>query len=304
MRVEFLEERQVFAAWIAQGPGPTINAQVSVSPNDDINGGIQAIAPHPSDGNTVYVGATNGGVWKTTNASSSSPNWIPLTDGLRSQSISDVQFDVTDATFQTLIVGTGRLSNFAQRGDEEIGLYYTTNGGSAWTTISDPLLVGQKIMGVAVRGSSMLAGSLTGGMVRSTNGGLTWANISGANGLTAGGIYTLVADPSNTNRFYTAVVGVGVFRTDDAGANWNDVTAGLTGIGPDRYIRIAVHHSLGNNVVYIAVAGSGAGSPTRVFRSTNQGANWTALDTVVVHNGGQQFPDTSLAADPTNPNIV
>ncbi len=292
----------MLSAWVAQGPSPTINAQLTVSPSNNINGGIQAIAAHPTDANTLYAGTVNGGVWKTTDATAVNPTWTPLTDSLQSQSIGDIQFDATDGTSQTLIVGTGRLSNFAQRGDDEIGVYYTTNGGSSWSVFSPANLQNQKIMGVAARGSILMAGSNTSGLFRSTNGGTSWTNISGTSGLSAGSIFSLVSDPGNTSRFYTAVSGVGVFRTDDTGASWTNVTAGLTGATTSPYIRLAVNASA--SVVYAAVPGSGAGVATRVFRSVDQGANWTAMDTFLVHNGGQQFPDTSLAASPTDANIV
>ncbi len=290
--------------WVAQGPSPTINAQVGIPPNNDVNGAIQSLAPHPTDANILYIGSVNGGVWKTTNATATNPTWVQLTDDLPSLSIGDIQFDLTDPTFQTLIAGTGRVSNFAQRGDDEIGVYRTTNGGTTWTLFNPAVLQGQKILGVAARGSTLMAASRFGGVYRSINSGATWTNISGTNGLSAGGTFGMVADAANPNRFYVAVSGTGVFRTDDLGATWTNVAAGLTGASTSAYIRLAVHNSLGNNVVYAAVAGSGAGVVTPVFRSTNQGATWTAMDSFLVHNGGQQFPDTSLAADPINPNIV
>ena len=48
-------------------------------------GQVNAIAVDPSDpsGNTVYVGGASGGIWKTTDFLTTSPNgptWIPLTN--------------------------------------------------------------------------------------------------------------------------------------------------------------------------------------------------------------------------------
>ena len=60
-------------AWLAQGPAPTENAQVNVPPNDEASGAIQVIAPHPSTADILYIGAVNGGIWKTTNATAASP---------------------------------------------------------------------------------------------------------------------------------------------------------------------------------------------------------------------------------------
>src|SRR5438270_8221334 len=54
--------------WVAEGPGPNTRGQVENIADGEVVGAINAVAPHPSDANTVYVGAVNGGVWKTTNA--------------------------------------------------------------------------------------------------------------------------------------------------------------------------------------------------------------------------------------------
>ena len=58
--------------WIPQGPGPAIGGQVENITNDPIGndlvvGAVHAVAPHPSDGNILYLGAVNGGIWRTTN---------------------------------------------------------------------------------------------------------------------------------------------------------------------------------------------------------------------------------------------
>src|SRR5581483_9887964 len=69
--------------WTAVGPagigarGEGLNAEIS--------GRAGPIAVDPSDpsGNTVYLGAASGGVWKSTNfltTSPSGPTWTPLTD--------------------------------------------------------------------------------------------------------------------------------------------------------------------------------------------------------------------------------
>src|SRR5258707_14386088 len=82
--VERLEERFMLSGspWVLQGPAPAFGGQVNVPPNDAVSGAIQAVAPHPTNANILYVGAVNGGVWKTTNATAASPIWTPLTESL------------------------------------------------------------------------------------------------------------------------------------------------------------------------------------------------------------------------------
>ena len=302
---EVVEERCLLSSlspWVAQGPGPTISAQVNIPPNNPVNGAIQSIAAHPTNANIVYAGTVNGGVWKTINATTTN-TWKPLTDSLQSQSIGAIEFDVTDPTFNTLLAGAGRWSNYLGFGDDQGLLYYTTNGGTSWTVFSPAVLADQNISAVAARGNTWLVTSTTGGVYRSTNGGTTFANINNLNGLGTGGTQDMAADPSSPNRFYVTMQGGGkIYRTNDTGATWTDVTGTVTGVGGASRVRLAVNASAG--AVYVATGAGGAGSATKVWRSANQGGAWTQMDDVFVHNGGQQNPNTSLAADPTNANLV
>jgi Ca2+-binding RTX toxin-like protein len=297
--------------WVAQGPAPAINAQLAVAPNDPINGAIQTVAAHPTNADIVYIGAVNGGVWRTTDATSTSPTWTPLTDNFVSLSIGALEFDPTDATGQTLIAGIGRSSSFGGTGGIQSGLLYTTDGGNTWTELNSANLVGENILSVAARGNVLLAGSdpsagfgggMGSGLFRSTDGGASFQLVSGgATGLPTGRVIDLVGDPGNPSRFYAAVRGVGVFRSDDIGASWVNVTAGIMGIAAtNERVEIAVHSSGGTNALYAAVLDGG--SLTGIFRSTNMGATWTAMD--VPPTGGQGAVHFSIAADPTNPNLV
>lgn len=288
--------------WVSRGPSPTQSAQVSVPPNNEVSGAIQSIAAHPTNADILYIGAVNGGVWKTLNATAAQPAWTPLTDSLPSQSISAVALDPLDVTQQTLLAGTGRFSNFAQRGDDEIGVYRTTNGGASWTVLGAPTLVGQKLIAVAARGSTLFAASTTGGLFRSTNTGASFTLASGTGNLPTGGIFDFVANRTNNSQFYIATRGAApkVLRSDDGGANWIDVTAGIAGLsGSTSTVRLSVGAT---NVVFVAVVNSGV--LAGVARSANLGGTWTAMDVPAVHPGAQGAVNTSIVADPTNANRV
>src|SRR5215472_5590753 len=60
------------ANWTSIGPKPTDGGSTYVTA-----GRVNAIAIDPRDANTVYAGAAEGGVWKTTDGGI---NWTPLTD--------------------------------------------------------------------------------------------------------------------------------------------------------------------------------------------------------------------------------
>jgi hypothetical protein len=288
--------------WLSRGPSPTQSAQVSVPPNNEVSGAIQSIAAHPSNADILYIGAVNGGVWKTLNATAAQPAWMPLTDSLPSQSIGAVALDPLDVTQQTLLAGTGRFSNFAQRGDDEIGVYRTTDGGASWTVLGAPTLVGQKLIAVAARGPTLFAASTTGGLFRSTNTGASFTLASGTGNLPTGGIFDFVANRSNNAQFYIATRGAApkVLRSDDGGANWIDVTTGIAGLSASTStVRLSVGAT---NVVFVAVVNSGV--LAGVARSANLGGTWTPMDVPAVHPGGQGAVNTSIAADPANANRV
>lgn len=288
-------------SWVHLGPSPTRNAQVTVPPDNEVAGAVQRLAAHPSNANILYIGSVNGGIWRTNNATAASPTWTPLSDDLPSQSIGAIAFDPLDGTHNTLIAGTGRWSNFGQRGDDEIGIYYTTNGGSGWSLLGGFTFVGRKITAVAARGATLLTAH-NGGLHRSTNTGANWTLISGNGNLVAGAVSDMAADSGDNARFYLSVLGATptLWRSDNSGATWTNVTAGISGLsGSTTRIRLAVGPS---GVIFAAVVNSSV--LAGVYRSANSGANWTALDVPAVHPGGQGTTNTSLAADPTDSNIV
>ncbi len=52
--------------WQAQGPSPFFGGEVVIAPNNPVTGAIQSLLLDPTHNNIMYVGAVNGGIWKTT----------------------------------------------------------------------------------------------------------------------------------------------------------------------------------------------------------------------------------------------
>jgi photosystem II stability/assembly factor-like uncharacterized protein len=308
---------QLGNAWQSQGPGFSTNGQTENIPGSNpVCGAIHTIAPHPTNADILYAGGVNAGVWRTTNATAGSPTWIPLTDQFPSLCIADIKFDPTDPSFRTLVAGTGRFSNFGGRGTDPAGILRTTDAGDHWTQLGQAQLAGRDIWAVAPRGNRILVATGA-GLFRSTNQGADFTNISGSNGLSAGPVYDLASDPGDVQRIYAAVGGVngGVFRSDDYGATWTDVTDAaidaVVGGGTDNF-EISVSAAAGNPVFIGVING---GNLAGVFRSPDQGATWTAMDLprtpegptsapIGIHPGGQGVSNFSIVADPTDGDIV
>jgi photosystem II stability/assembly factor-like uncharacterized protein len=141
--------------------------------------------------------------------------------------------------------------------------------------------------------STVYAGTEQGsGVFKSTDGGASWARC----GLTAS-IRVLAIDPQNTGTLYAAALDGGLFKSTDGGASWAAVKlppeAGpLPGGWHDGVDALAIDPQ-STSTLY-------AGSSYGVFKSTDGGTNWSALDGLP----SGLFGFRTLAINPQNTSIV
>ena len=273
--------------WIAQGPGPILYGQVeNVSPNNEVVGAVHTVLAHPTNPDLLYIGATNGGIWRTDNATEARPVWRPLTDDASSLSIGAMAFDAEDVN--SIVAGIGRYSSFGGAGGDRTGLLLSRDGGASWRELRSPFFQAvQDISGVAMRGDRIVvSGSLfIGGVFRSTDGGATW-NI--ADGLPpATPVFDLVEDPTSADRLYVTVGGRGVFRTDDGGATWRNVSSHDPLLAAAFTAEVTREGRFGdNNNAELAVGADGrvfvavlvGGQANYIGFTDDQGGSWTAMD--------------------------
>lgn len=252
--LEQLEQRCVLSTWHGVGPSPIMNGQVeNIIPDNEAAGAVQTVVAHPTNPDVLYIGTTNGGVWRTDNATMTRPDWVPLTDDLPSLSIRDLRMDPTDP--ERLIASVGISSSF-QEGGERSGVYITEDGGATWSVISDPLFAGENVRAAEIRGMTIIIGTsdeetngthdaFGGGLYRSDDAGGSWTRIdfefqnpNRIEGISFDySVLDLVADPSTLagaeSRFYALVVTTtleddfrGIYMTEDSGATWENITAG------------------------------------------------------------------------------
>ncbi|MCY7376642.1 MAG: hypothetical protein LH472_11835, partial [Pyrinomonadaceae bacterium] len=105
------------AMWQPLGPAPIpVNASTSYS------GRVSSIAVHPTNPNIVYVGAAQGGLYRSLNGGAS---WTPLMDSALSLAIGAVVISPSDPT--TVFVGTGEAGLCGSGCFIGVGLYRITN---------------------------------------------------------------------------------------------------------------------------------------------------------------------------------
>jgi photosystem II stability/assembly factor-like uncharacterized protein len=305
----------VALVWTPQGPRPTTRGQVEGLVDKEVVGAIKAVATHPTNPDIVYVGAVNGGVWRTRNAKDARPTWQQLTDAQRSLAIGALEFDPTDSTHGTLVAGTGRFSSMKRSGGALIGLLRTTDGGATWSTLdAGGRFRSLHICDVAPRGQTIIIATNPAGVFRTTDAGGSWTLVSGAagTGLPAGVSFALAGDPTNPARLFAHIGTAGIFRTSNTGGTWTKVSNAAMDalLNPTVNVKISVG---ANNNVYAAIAGPN-GQLIGLFRSGNSGGAWAALDlpsTIEVggvgfglHPGRQASIHLSLAADRVNHRVV
>ena len=282
-------------AWLDQGAAPVQNGQLETGtePNRQVNGAVHTVLAHPSDAGTLYIGAVNGGIWKTTNATASDPTWVPQTDFLGSLSMGAMAFDVTDGTSNTLVAGTARYSSFGGIGGDRGAVYRTTNGGTTWVDTGSGGIANENISGIAVRGSTIVLTSSAdgGGIFRSTDTGATFSVIQDEDFVDNDNFTDLVEDLSDSNklRLYAAGEELGVYRSDDFGANWIKITsAGINSemnallVDPSsNNTEMAVHPTTGRLYVAILIAGQ----PRAIFYTDNgtvASPTWVRMDVPIL----------------------
>ncbi len=280
---------------------------MNAAPNDQIAGATHVAVPHPSDPDILWVGTVNGGIWRTMDATSADPSWVPLTDPFPGYSIGAIELDPADPDI--LLVGVGGVSAFKGAAGPRPGLLRSTDGGNTWVEFTDPDLLGGNFRSVAARGNVLLAAStfwsnnsLKGGLFRSDTTGVGWDQISNkaGSGLPAGGIFDLAGDPNNPTHFYASVdddpneSDGGIYFSDDSGLTWTKISGSdaalddtITGPGNLCNLEMSV---ASNGRVYAGVlvrprSGDApedacpAGCQVRYIGFTDDGgASWTAMD--------------------------
>lgn len=207
--------------------------------------GVMAIAVHPTDGNTLYIGT--GEVYN-----GSAPGASPT--------------------------GGGHIRTY--RGTYGIGILKTTDGGATWTKVLDYAY--SNLSGVAdilinPNDPNMVFAATTNGVLRSTNAGATWDVI-----LNVPMAMDICFKPGNPGVLYAgcgnfASSGTGIYKSVNAtgvSPTFSAINSGLPAVISGK-IALAISPANSNMVFASIGKDPNTSDAFGLYISTNEGASWT-----------------------------
>jgi hypothetical protein len=281
----------------------------------------------------VYVGAAGGGIWRTRDGLAGSPQWQFVSGSFATNAIGSLVVDPTDPTGQTIYAGTGE-PNVSGDSEAGMGVYRSTDGGATWALLpgssqfqgraAASIAVapdGSILVGIAraVRGISETDGGATSnppiavafGVYKSTDGGATFVNVSGAEG-SARGVNEVRVDPNSGSVYYASFLGAGVWRSSNAGGTWTQIKNPLNtpnnANNTDRS-EFALANAGGTTRMYVGQGASG-GPQARFYRTNNAqtATNASFVDMTTAQNinycEGQCWYDNVVYSPAGNPDVV
>lgn len=300
----------VGGSWTEVGPSPFLG----INPEgglETMSGQVSAIAvdlKNDPTGNTVYVGSSSGGVWKSTNGLSAHPSFNPISDPSQSLSVGAITLD-TRSNPPVIFVGTGAPDNSANiSAYTGVGILISADDGRTWRRISsadrgahpfaglgfssiliDPrnpqIMLASTGIGVDPNSPaySVPQGSTVAkhfGIYRSTNAGKAWTRVmavTDTDGIVpANGDFhiELLFEP-RANVYFAGVTNKGLFVSRDQGAHWKHIVgSGLPKVSDMLRISLATR-----NGVLWALLLEPLPASFQLFESRDQARTWKLIPT-------------------------
>ncbi len=249
-----------------------------------------AVTGVPGKPHTFIMGATGGGVWKTTN---NGEDWYNISDGFFDvASIGAIA--VAESDPNVIYTGTGSA---CMRGNIMTGrgVYKSTNGGRSWTFVglAEAGLIGKvaihpdnpDLAYVAAVGHPFGPNKQR-GVFRTTDGGKTWEKVLYISDKT--GVVDVTLNPENPREIYaglwtaerkpwTMISGSkegGIYKSTDGGDSWNRLKGGLPQ-GIVGKVSIAVSPAKPSRIWALIEAPAPKGG---LYRSDDYGNSWQLIN--------------------------
>jgi len=280
-------------------------------------GRTKAAAGVPTSPGVFYVGAVNGGVWRTVDYGRT---WTPIFDDQPTGSIGAIAVALSNPDVIYVGSGEGLQRPDLSTGD---GIYRSVDGGRSWKHLG--LREGQQIPQIAVdpKDPNRLFVAVLGhpygpneerGIFRSIDGGETFQRVLYKDADTGGA--DVVIDPANPRVVYAALwearqapwengefsgPGSGLYKSADGGTTWKALTRGLPDFERDGLGRIGLGIAPSRSSRLFATVATKQGG--FLYRSDDAGESWARIcDDPRVVERADDFAEVKV--DPVNPDIV
>jgi photosystem II stability/assembly factor-like uncharacterized protein len=248
-------------------------------------GRVNAIAFEPGNPKTVYIGAADGGLWRSTTGGGA---WTVLTDKMPTLSVADIAIDPTNVKHIYIATGDGfGYGNPFWGGTYSMGVWVTNNGGSTWSATGLSFTVGMnrtiRRLVMDPKDPKILLAATSFGLQRTTDGGATWTSIW------ATSTFDAEFDPSDPHIAYATTTQA--FKSTNAGATFAPLPVTCAGT------RFNIEVAASNPKTLYTLCTNGT-----VQKSTNAGGTWapTAAPGVSLYG----YYDNVLAVSPIDPDVV
>jgi len=222
---------------------------------------------HPTDPNTHII-TNDGGIWRTTDNGNTYVNM--------NQNLTLTQFyRITASPFDPGRILGGTQDNGTQQTFSTLN-WAAAFGGDGGEVCFNPF-----------DANYIIGETQNGGLVRTTNGGLSWNSATSGISGTAAWVAPILHHPTNSGEFYTARQRV--FKSTNNGATWSPTSATNVSSGAIRELAI----SKTNPSILFATSGS------QVYKTTDGGVNWTNVSA-----GLPNRTITSVYVHPLNSDVV
>ncbi len=277
-------------AWVPIGPiGANYETNGGFAGHVRDSGRARKFLPHPTDPDTLYFLTSGGGLWVTHNFTSANTTWAPLTDDLPTTSGGSMAFGRDP---NTIYLGLGDPFDEVNIGGS---MTKSTDGGLTWSTpvdLGNALAVRDVLVDTSGAQDVILAATED-GLYRSIDSGATYTRMFGGTGelfqnqvfwslvKTSAGIIAnaqiCTATASGGRPGASCGTQSTMYVSTDLGATWAAVpNNGLAFSGAGRST-LAVG-APGDSVVYAFSENTASSDQKDLFRSTDGGLNWTALN--------------------------
>jgi len=276
-------------------------------------GRLAAIAGSDRDRALVYAATAGGGVWKSTNGTTS---WKPVFDKQSVGSIGAVAIAAADAN--DVWVGTGEANprNDVSYGD---GLYRTRDGGKTWAHLGlDQTYAIAKIaldprnpnVAVVAALGDPFRNSPQRGVFRTGDGGTTWTKTLALSPAT--GAADLARSVTNPNELFASMwqfrrsswhlrsggAADGLYKSLDGGLTWQRIDGAGFARGLTGRIGVAIAPSDAKRIYAVVEASTGL-----LWRSDDAGAHWRMISNNTLIDE-RPFYYSRLFVDPSDENHV